>query len=121
MPSPTLLAGVLIAGLLPTPVMVVRSGDAAAETRLSDAIETAFQSAPGFRLATARLPGMIVVVLQPGSVVTQPNGGKTLLSATIAFARAPSDRIVLSGTVQCPADNLSLCGQSAVALAAKLR
>ena len=87
----------------------------------TDAIEAAFQNAPAFRLTTARLPGMILVVVQPGSVVMQPDGGRNRISATVAMAKAPSDRLQMTGTVQCWDDNLSLCGAGAVALAARLR
>jgi len=121
MATPTLLAGALLAALLPTPVAVVRSGDDAQTAPISDAIETAIQNAPAFRLSTARLPGMILVVVQPGSVASQPAGGRNLISATVVFAKAPSDRLQLTGTVQCYDDNLSVCGAGAVALAARLR
>ena len=121
MATTPLLAGALLAALLPTPVAVVRSGDDAQTSRVTDAIESAFQNAPGFRLTTARLPGMILVVVQPGSVVIQPAGGRNLVSATIALAKAPSDRLQMTGTVQCYDDNLSVCGAGAVAMAARLR
>jgi hypothetical protein len=121
MATSPLLAGALLAALLPTPVAVVRSGDDAQAARVTDAIETAFQNAPAFRLTTARFPGMVLVVVQPGSVVMQPAGGRTMITATVALAKAPSDRLQLTGTVQCYDDNLSLCGAGAVALAMRLR
>jgi hypothetical protein len=120
MATSSLLAGAMVAALLPTPVAVVRDGDDAQAARITDAIQTAFQNAPAFRLVTARLPGMILVVVQPGSVVIQPADGRNFISATVAFARAPSGQLQLAGTVQCYDDNLSVCGAGAVALAARL-
>jgi hypothetical protein len=115
-----ILFSAAMAANTPIPIEIWTAGDTVLVQRLSDAVRQAFQNAPQFNLSFCQKPGTIYVTV-PLEANMRPAGGRIAVSASIGIAHAPPNAPQeIVGDVDCWDDDMSACGQGAVALAAKL-
>jgi hypothetical protein len=120
MGASVLFLAAIIAANAPVPVEIWTGGDIGTVQRLSDSVRQAFQNSQKFSLSYGQKTGTIYVTV-PVEIKMRPVGGRIAITASIGFAHAPPNAPQeLVGTVNCWDDDMSACGQGAVALAAKL-
>jgi hypothetical protein len=103
------LAGCVIAtaSVRPTLVEVWRGGDDALTQKLTEALESAFQSSPNFTLSSGKKPGTLVVTI-PTHVGWKQIGRRTQVSYKVEFASADNQKIG-AGKGSCWDDTLAKC------------
>ena len=119
MGAPAIILGAIIAANSSVPVEIWTSGDTGLVQRLSDAIRESFEKSPKFSLSYGQKPGTIYVTV-PVEATTHPVGSRIAISASIGFARAPPNAPQeFVRAVQCWDDDMSACGNGAVALVSR--
>jgi hypothetical protein len=102
-----------------TPVEIWTAGDTGLVQNLSVAVTKAFAANPRFSLSFGNKPGTIYVTV-PIEALAGPLGNRVRVSASIGIAHAPPNaHQELVGNVSCWEDDMTACGQGAVALALK--